>query len=107
MFFFSASKEVGNVSHCSVEATDLHLLEVVDADVRHKCRIWKQVKCWLESGSRFKKSVFSPREAVHTFLSFCGVVLGGVGGLSHVGAGLGGHIGLHRFALPLSLFVTL
>lgn len=56
--FFSASKVVGNVSHCCVEATDLHLLEVVDADVRHKCRIWKQVKCWLESGNRFKRVCF-------------------------------------------------
>lgn len=60
-----------------------------------------RVRKWVEKG------VFSPLEAVHTFLRFCGVVLSGVGGLSHVGAGLGGHAGLHRFSLPLSLFVTL
>lgn len=46
-------------------------------------------------------------EAVYTFLSFCCVVLGGVGGLSHVWAGLWRHTGLHRVSFPLSLFVTL
>lgn len=46
-------------------------------------------------------------EEEFTLLCFWCVVLGGVGGLSHVWAGLWCHTGLHRFSFPLSLFVTL
>lgn len=51
--------------------------------------------------------MFNVYKSVSTFLGFCCVILGSVGGLGHVGAGLRCDAGFYCVSFTLSLLVIL